>query len=220
MSWCETPRTVADGAVDDMTLMSAWHGGDEAAGHELLQRYFVPLLRFFRNKAPDVAEDLAQRTFVALLENRERLVQVSSFRAYVFGVARNHLLLHLRSNYRSGARFDANVWSVVQLSGGARGAVVAEAQRDLVRRGLQAIPVDYQIALELFYFEDMSVAEIADVQDAKRGAIKTRLSRGRVMLRDKLAELCDQRELLDSATADLDKWIRGLPAALKKAGPE
>jgi hypothetical protein len=37
------------------------------------------------------------------------------------------------------------------------------------------------------------------------------------MLRDKLAELCDERELLDSANADLDKWIRGLPAALKKA---
>ena len=207
---------MAEDKVDDATLMSAWAGGDDAAGHELLQRFYVPLLRFFRNKAPDVAEDLAQRTFVALLENRERLAQVSSFRAYVFGVARNHLLLHLRASYRSGARFDADVWSIVQLSGGARGAVIAEARRDLVRRGLQAIPIDYQIALELFYFEDMSVAEIADVQDAKRGAIKTRLSRGRVMLRDKLAELCDQRELLDSTNADLDKWLRSLPAALKK----
>jgi RNA polymerase sigma-70 factor (ECF subfamily) len=203
-------------AHDDVALLDAWKSGDETKGQVLLRRYFVPLLRFFRNKAPDVAEDLAQRTFVALLEGRERLQEASSFRAYVFGVARNQLLLHLRSAYRNGERFDVDAWSFVQLSGGARGAAIAEARRELLRRALQAIPVDYQIALELFYFEDLSIAEIADVLEVRGGAIKTRLSRARALLRNQLAELSDERELLDSVDADLDRWIRSLPTALRR----
>lgn len=201
----------------DAELLERWRGGDEAAGRTLLGRCFVPLLRFFRTKASDVAEDLAQRTFVALLEQPERLREVSSFRAYVFGVARNQLLTYLRSRYREAQRFDPDRWSILALTGGVVGPALEEARRELVRRGMQALGVDDQVALELFYFEGLSVAEIADAQQASVSAVKMRLSRARERLRERLAELCDEAELIDSVNSDLERWIRALPAAMARS---
>ncbi|MCL1922867.1 MAG: sigma-70 family RNA polymerase sigma factor [Propionibacteriaceae bacterium] len=53
---------------------------------------------------------------------------------------------------------------------------------------LRSIPHEYRTVIHLFYFEDQSVDEIAGVLDAKPGAIKMRLSRGRTMLREVLSK--------------------------------
>ena len=48
----------------------------------LFERYYVPVARFFRGKVPDVAEELIQRTFVALVESQQR---VNDTRSVTFG---------------------------------------------------------------------------------------------------------------------------------------
>ena len=62
-------------------------------GMALYRRYFDPLYRFFRAKAPDDYEDLIQNTMLECVRSRERFRGDAPFRAYLFGVAR-HRLLH------------------------------------------------------------------------------------------------------------------------------
>ena len=49
-----------------------------------------------------------------------------------------------------------------------------------------SLPGMYRITLQLFYYEDFSVREIADLMSVSESAVKKRLSRGRQMLRDVL----------------------------------
>ena len=201
--------------TDDFALLNAWRDGDHEAGDDLFRRHVRSVYRFFRNKAPDAVDDLTQRTMLALVEGRDWFEHASSFRTYMFGVARNQLLMHLRTAYREGARFDPDAWSLVQLSGAGGRQVAAAQERELVQQAMRRLPVDYQVALELHYFEELGVAEIAEVQDVSVGTVKSRLSRGRKLLRDRVAELAASEELLRSAVADLERSIRALPTAVK-----
>jgi len=60
---------------------------------------------------------------------------------------------------------------------------------------LSALPTAYRAVLQMFYFEDLSIAHIAQTLGEEQGAIKTRLSRARSKLREKLKEgVGDDRE--------------------------
>jgi RNA polymerase sigma factor (sigma-70 family) len=201
----------------DFELLERWRAGDRAQGNELFRRHVRAVLRFFRNKVGSVAEDLAQRTFLAMVESRERFRGDASFRGYLFGVARNQLLMHLRGECRDRERFDAATWSVVDA--GARPDRIATQQQEqaLLLAALQRIPIDAQIAFELHYWEGLTIEEIAAVQGDPPGTIKARLSRGRTQMKEHLAALAPDAALLASAADNLERWARSLPALVEPA---
>ena len=53
---------------------------------------------------------------------------------------------------------------------------------------VMTLPEKYRITIHLFYYEDYSVNEIADIQKISVSKVKTRLSRGRMLLKEKLKE--------------------------------
>ena len=59
-------------------------------------------------------------------------------------------------------------------------------EQNEVFRALQGLPDQYRTVLHLFYFEDMAIAQIADMLDINPGTIKVQLSRGRSMMRAQL----------------------------------
>src|SRR5262252_4711079 len=81
--------------------MAETRGGSRAAFEALFERYREPIWRFFRRRTSDagVAQELAQDTFVALLEGARRYKARGTFRAYLFGVA-YHVLLADRRKQR------------------------------------------------------------------------------------------------------------------------
>ncbi|MFP4228280.1 MAG: RNA polymerase sigma factor [Salinivenus sp.] len=68
-------------------------------------------------------------------------------------------------------------------------------QRDVVRRGLAALPEHYRTALTLYHLEGMSVSQISDIMDNPEGTVKSHLYRGRKKLKDWLTEHYGQEEL-------------------------
>jgi RNA polymerase sigma-70 factor (ECF subfamily) len=201
--------------AEDIALLEDWRGGDKSRGNLLFRRHVGSILRFFRTKVPENAEDLAQSTFLALVESREGFRGDASFRAYLFGIARNQLLMYLRSLGRARKRFDPLTWSAVDAGASPARLAAKHEQQRLVMSALQHLPVDYQIALELHYFEAMPLADIAAVVDEPLGTVKSRLSRGRGLLREKLEALAEPGELLTSAAGDLERWIASLPEAVR-----
>jgi RNA polymerase sigma-70 factor (ECF subfamily) len=196
----------------DLDLLDGWRAGDAAAGSELFARHFDAVCRFFRNKVGEGNDDLIQRTFLAMIESRDRFRGDSSFRTYLFTVARHELFAHLRRGGREQKRFDPLEHSVHDL-GLTPTSVLAQLQEQrLLLEALRRVPLDLQLALELFYWEELPASELARVLELPEGTVRTRLRRARQLLEQALRELGDADESLRSTLAGLDDWAKSLRA--------
>jgi RNA polymerase sigma-70 factor (ECF subfamily) len=200
--------------VDEFALLRAWQGGDTESGSQLLRRYAETLYHFFLTKTdPTNAEELTQATFEACTRHREHIQEAGSIRAYLFGIARKKVLQHRDEWRRRGARQDALEHSVVASLTSPSVAVARSQQQQLVLQALVRLPLDFQIAVELHYWEDMSVSEIARVLEVAPGTVKSRLFRARELLRDAIVELASHADLAQATVQGLDRWIASLQRA-------
>lgn len=188
---------------DDEALFTAWQEGDRAAGEALIERHYDPVMRFFRTKAGLHADDLVQRVFLVCADKRTRFRRDSSFRAFLFGIARNVLFEFIRSKVRDGVRNDDfGTSSILDLAPGVSTIAMQRAEQRLLVQALQHLPLDLQMAIELYYWEELSVAELADVLDIPPGTVKSRLHRARELLRTTMQSMpasAEEHETLRSA---------------------
>lgn len=199
--------------TDDFQLLDAWRDGDKAAGNVLVRRHFDALFRFFDVKVPRQAKDLTQRSLLACVEGRDVFRRDASFRAYLFGIARNQLLLHFRSHYRAGRVFSPDEVSLDGIdagSGSPTGAIAEHEQQRLLLAALRRIPIDSQIAVELYYWEDLGIGEIGVVLEIPTGTVKSRLARARDQLRREVERLSGSDALLRSTADNLERWATSL----------
>jgi RNA polymerase sigma-70 factor (ECF subfamily) len=187
----------------DAELLEAWRADDRAAGDELIRRHFDPICRFFRAKLGDDVEDLIQKTFLDCVTSRERVGE-GGFRAYLFAVARNRLYDHLRARYRTPEAVDLSSRSLADLGTTPSQQVARDREEQLLLAALRRIPLEYQIALELAYWEGLSGPEIATVLAIPANTVRSRLARARAAVRDQIERLADAPELGHSTLSRLD----------------
>jgi RNA polymerase sigma factor (sigma-70 family) len=191
---------------DDVSLLAAWRDGNASAGETLIGRHYDAVLRFFRTKAFDDADDLAQRTFLRCVEPAAGFRGDSTFRAYLFGIARNVLFEHIRSRMRDRkVDPDYGVSAIVDLNPGASTIAFRRGEQRRLVHALQKVPLEIQMALELFYWEELSVEELARALDVPPGTVKSRLHRGRSLLREAMESL-PMDAGPDSGRAELERW--------------
>ncbi|HET6582907.1 MAG TPA: sigma-70 family RNA polymerase sigma factor [Nannocystaceae bacterium] len=196
-------------AATDDELLLGWRGGDADAAEELFARHFDALYRFFRNKIDSAADDLVQRTLLACFEGRDRFRGDCSFRTYLFAIARNQLLLFL-AHERSNRVIDPSNESVAD-AGPSPSAVLHERREQaLVLHALRRLPIDHQVLLELFYWEQLAGSELAEVLGVPEGTIRTRLRRARQLLAAEIQGCRASPELVQSTLSDLDGWAAKL----------
>jgi len=207
---------VADAVRGDFELLEAWRGGDEAAGRELFARYFDAVYRFFRNKIDEGAEDLVQQTFMGLVQGKDKFRGDASFRTYVFMIARKRLYTFLRDRDRARDPLEFHSTSVADLGlVSPSRAVAVRQEQQLLLQALRRLPLEMQVALELFYWEEMSVTEIADVLETPVGTVKSRLQRARVRLDEIIVHLSESDEALLKSTMDnFEMWAKDLQAQM------
>jgi RNA polymerase sigma-70 factor (ECF subfamily) len=198
----------------DLELLGAWRDGDDVAGNELVRRHFRSLHRFFRARIDGNVDDLLQRTFLAAVEKREKIRDDAGFKAYLMGVARRQLLLFFREERRDRRQSPLET-GVAGMSGASPSRLVRLRQEHgLLLRALRKIPIDFQIAVQLYYWENMSTAEIAEVLEVAPGTVKSRLARARDMVKQHIAEMEEVSEELRSTTVgNLEGWARSLKDA-------
>jgi RNA polymerase sigma-70 factor (ECF subfamily) len=147
---------------EDREFLVAWRRGDEDAGVELFERHYERVSRFFRNKAEEHAPDLVQRTFLVCLETRGRMREGTSFRCYLFGVARNVLFEHYRKSRRENERLDFAERSVEDIAPTPTSLLAREQESQILLQALRQIPLESQLILELYYWEGMRARARAD----------------------------------------------------------
>lgn len=205
--------------MDDLELLEKWRAGDRSAGSELFERHFDSICRFFANKIDRDVDDLVQRTFTACVEGKERFRGQSTFRTYLFGVAHNVLRSHLRKRKRDGDRFELGVTSVHDLGLSPTVLIAQKREQMLTLQALRHIPVEHQIVLELYYWENMTAAELGEVLDIPEGTARGRIRRAKQLLEEQLRRLAESDAELESTLSGLETWARGLRAQVLPAQP-
>jgi len=175
--------------ASDTELLDAWQAGDRSAGDALLRRYFDPLHRFFANKVSDGVEDLIQSTLLACLEKAGQFRREASFRTYLFVVARNQLYDVLRKRQRQPEATDFSVTSVHDLGTSPSEAVGRGERHALLAVALKSIALDHQVAIELYYWEQLKGPELAEVLGIPANTVRSRLTRARKARQLRLREL-------------------------------
>ncbi len=178
----------------DLQLLERWRAGDQAAGSALFERHFASLRRFFATKSElaDV-EDLIQRTLVSCLESVAKFRAEAKFRTYLFTIARRELYRYIETKTRDRARVavDHTVSSICDLGITPSRAAVASEEHALIVQAMQSLPTDFQITLELYYWEQLRGPELAEVLGITANTVRTRLHRAREAMRESLSRLRD-----------------------------
>lgn len=195
----------------DGELLAAWQAGDRQAGGELIDRYFEAVRRFFQNKVADGIEDLIQQTFLACVQRRDSIRDPAAFKGYLFAAARSKLYDHLRVRLRSPA-LDFEVSSVMDAGVSPSGVLAAREDERVLLAALRHLPVDLQIALELYYMQRVRGRDLEIALGVPPGTVRSRLRRGLEILRKRVEELSTSPEVLQETSTNLDRWAERLRA--------
>ncbi|MDC0716994.1 RNA polymerase sigma factor [Nannocystis bainbridge] len=199
---------------DDLSLLHAWQAGTIAAGRALIARHYASVYRFFFSKVSgDACEDLTQGTFEALCRRRDAFRGgTASFKGFVFGIARNKLLEHIRHRSRRGPTFDPAEESVIDpATEGSLSSLLADRQIEhVVSQALRGLSLDDRIVLELKEYEQLTARELAELFAVPGGTMAGRIARARERLREATELLLAQPDLRDSQVRDLDSAMRSI----------
>ncbi|PRP90973.1 ECF RNA polymerase sigma-E factor [Enhygromyxa salina] len=204
----------------DPDLLDAWRGGQSLAGEQLVRRHYRAVERFFANKVTlENVPDLAQETFVRCVEARDRIDDAARFRPYLLSIAYRVFCAHLRQAYRLGPSANLDDITLEAVGGASPSSLfVREREQRLLLAGLRAISVNYQVVLELHYWEELTTNEIAAVLDIPAPTARSRLRRARDALEAAMAAMARTPALLDSTLTRLEDWVELCRHQL--AGPE
>ena len=163
-------------------------GGDEEAFHIIFNRYGRPVLSFINDIVHnrDLAEELAQETFVRAYRSLSGLKDESRLSTWLFGIARNVV----RESARSARRDERNVGldepESMRLTTGEvlpEGAVLDRELNIRIRRALLDLDHDKRVVFSLKIFHEKSYEEISAITGHSVGKLKTDLHRARAQMR-------------------------------------
>jgi RNA polymerase sigma-70 factor (ECF subfamily) len=170
--------------------------GDLDALSELITRYQNRVYRFLLRivREPAEAEDLFQQTWLRLAERIRHFDESRNFEAWLFTLARNLAIDHLRrirpQSLDEPVPGDASgATAVDHLASRERPVIEGILERERATRladALEALPVSYREVVTLRFEEEMKLEEIAQVVGAPLSTVKTRLRRSLEQLRTRL----------------------------------
>jgi RNA polymerase sigma-70 factor (ECF subfamily) len=182
------PGTSDLAAASDADLVRRAAGGDKDAFGAIFERYHGVVYRFARamTGAADRAEDVTQEVFVVLLRDLARYEpHRAMLSTYLYGVARNVSRDRLRRERRLLAVL-SNAWGGATEPEDPFASVASTEAGAEVRRALALIPVRYREAIVLCDLHDLSYADAGAVLGASTAAVRSRLHRGRQLLKQRL----------------------------------
>lgn len=188
---------------DDATLLAHWRTGDSGAGDELLRRHFATVVRFFRSKLGDDIDDIVQQTFADTVRARDQVGE-GGFRAYLLRVAHNRLMDDLRRKARRPEAFDPGSISLADIATSVSQRIARNQDEHLMLVAMRELSVDFQIALELAYWEELPGQEIAVILGISPHTVRSRLARARVALREALERQSASPALIEQSVARLE----------------
>ncbi|MCP1145248.1 RNA polymerase sigma factor [Lysinibacillus endophyticus] len=161
---------------------------------ELVETYAESLIQvaysYVKNK--QMAEDIVQDVFIKAFEKKSQFRGDSSYKTYLYKMTINRSYDYLRSwSYRN--HFLTNKFS--NLFGVHKSMdefLVIEDERAVIGNEVLKLKPKYREVVVLFYFKELKIEEIATILDCSINTVKTRLSRARNILKERLGGKLDE----------------------------
>ncbi len=196
---------VAEEKLSDHALIELTKSGDEAAFAQIVGRYRNPLTNYLYRFLNDYEEavDLAQETFVRVYYAIDRYHTGFAFSTYIYRIATNLAISEIRRRKR---RSILSLTGLFQAEGDETAEYQPPDQRPLadttmvddertavIAKAIATLPPKYRVPVVLRDIEGRSYDEIAAILDLGLGTTKSRISRARALLREKLKQYFDQQ---------------------------
>jgi len=174
--------------VNDKELVDKLRNREPAAVVELCNAYFDRIYRLVFNQVDgdrDVAQDIAQETFLAAFKSAHRFRGQSKVYTWLYSIANRKVADFYRRRKREGKhRADPLENQVSEAE--TDGTVESEETSKSIQQALSCLPLHYKQVLLLKYVEEMPVAEICQVMDRSSKSVEGLLTRARRELRSEL----------------------------------
>jgi RNA polymerase sigma-70 factor (ECF subfamily) len=146
----------------------------------LVKKYIDTVFRIALNYTKSVhdAEDVTQNVFLALLRQKKPFEGEEHIRHWLIRVAVNECKKWYRSPWRKHISFEEYAAALPDITQGDRAVLEA----------VMALPRKYRMPIYLYYYEEYSTQEIADILKIPKGTVCTNLSRGRELLKLSIQE--------------------------------
>lgn len=189
--------------LSDNELITAVRAGDEEAFAEIVTRYRNQITNFLYRFLNDYEEavDLAQETFVRVYFALDRYHTEFAFSTYIYRIASNLAISELRKRKRrrlmsltglfQGEDQEAEYQPEDQAA--LPDQLLVESERDrVIAKAISSLPEKYRLPIVLRDVEQRSYEEVASIMNLGLGTTKSRISRGRGLLREKLQDYFDE----------------------------
>jgi RNA polymerase sigma-70 factor (ECF subfamily) len=190
-------------AATDQEVVAIARRRDDAACRELVRRYERPIFsliyRMVRNR--ELAEDLAQETFIKALNALESYRPEYKFSSWLFKIANNAAIDHLRKRELDTLSLEGSPHAdtpqrveatALQIGEKAESALEAVEHKELggeIERAIAKLRPEYRTCILLRHVEGRAYEEIAEILNLPLGTVKTYIHRARNELRIALAHL-------------------------------
>jgi RNA polymerase sigma-70 factor (ECF subfamily) len=192
-------------SLTDREVVALAQAGREAAYRELLRRYERPVFsliyRMVRNRA--LAEDLAQDTFVKVLNALDSYRPEHKFSSWIFKIANNAAIDQLRRreiqtlsldgapDARTPSELEGTALQAADRSESPLAELEARELGSAIEQAIGRLRPEYRACILLRHVEGRSYEEIAETLDLPLGTVKTYIHRARHELREYLSPLRD-----------------------------
>lgn len=151
---------------------------------DVIDKYadMVYRISFAATKKEDDAQDVFQEVFLRLTANLHKLESEEHIKAWLIRVTANCAKKHFSSYW------NRNVSSMTDMEIEEPGVCdnYEAVEGNPVTQAVKELPEKYRIPVHLFYYEQLSIQEIAKALDMKESTVKSHLFRGRELLKSKL----------------------------------
>src|SRR5215471_5429041 len=182
----------------DDALIESIGNGDKRAMVLLFMRHNVRIHRFvmrLTGKSP-IAEDIVSDVFLDIWRGAAEFSGRSNVSTWLLGIARNKTMSALRRRTETVLDYDVAVALVDDMDDP---EVVADraSRGAVVRRCLMRLPAQLREIVDLIYYHEKSVAEVAEIVGIPPGTVKTRMFHARSRLQQLLESAGVHRALAD-----------------------
>lgn len=178
-----------DADRNESVLVAQAKEGSETAIEELVRAFWPVAYRTLARmlRCPSDAEEVTQEVMCSVVSHLSSFRGESSFRTWFHRIAINHGLMSLRRRItRERLLSSVRDMAFVSTARGPRTPeqILLEAERRrLIEDGIERLPANYSAVMALYAREGKTMNEMAAQLDLSTAAVKTRLNRGRSILR-------------------------------------
>jgi RNA polymerase sigma-70 factor (ECF subfamily) len=190
---------------EDTALLQASRGGDVAAFEQLVKRYDAKLLRIAQKvtQNPEDAEEVVQEAFFKAYQKLDQFQEHAKFSTWLIRITLNESLMKLRKQRAIlkqlvdndvDADSERRLFDVADWTPNPEMLYRASEFREILITSLQRLSPALKVVFVLRDIEEHSLRETSEILNLTETAVKTRLSRARLQLREELSKYFKQPE--------------------------